>query len=321
LIVKNAKKKEMERLPLPQGAHIVVKEGDKVKAGITVAKTPRQTSRTNDITGGLPRVAELFEARRPREAAEIARIDGVVHLDTPVKDKRVIAIEDPETGKKEEQVIPKGKRITVFDGDFVRKGTPLTEGSPVLTDMLDVCGPQELQEFLVNEVQQVYRTQGVEINDKHIEIIVRQMMRRVRITEPGQTRFLVGEAIDMQEFRKENTRVLEEGGEPAEAEQMLQGITKASLATDSFISAASFQDTTRILTEAATLGRVDYLRGFKENVIMGHLIPAGTGYYKAQNVRLEFNTEGLDLEDEQDSRKLEDRGAMDLESLDKHLDF
>ncbi|MBP1583514.1 MAG: hypothetical protein J6866_06125, partial [Victivallales bacterium] len=314
--------------------------------GTTVAKTPRQTSRTNDITGGLPRVAELFEARRPREAAVIATIDGYVFISPDSianvkknappknngnagtskrssigKDKRTIVIKDPESADYEEQIIPKGKRIIVFDGDFVRKGTPLTEGSPVLTDLLEVCGPQELQEFLVNEVQQVYRTQGVEINDKHIEIIVRQMMRRVRITEPGNTKFLAGEAVDIQEFNKENKRQAEEGGEPAEAEPMLQGITKAALATDSFISAASFQDTTRILTEAATLGRVDYLRGFKENVIMGHLIPAGTGYYKAQNVRLEFNTEGLDLEDEQDSHKLEDRGAMDLESLDKHLDF
>jgi DNA-directed RNA polymerase subunit beta' len=344
LVVKNARKNEIERLPLPQGAHIIVKEGDKIKPGTTVAKTPRQTSRTNDITGGLPRVAELFEARRPREAAEIASIEGFVYISPDSiakakgsapspnggnggkrssigKDKRTIVIQDPETNIIQEQIIPKGKRIIVFDGDFVRKGTPLTEGSPVLTDMLDVCGPQELQEFLVNEVQQVYRTQGVEINDKHIEIIVRQMMRRVRITDPGQTNFLAGEAVDIQEFRKENNRLAEVGGEPAEAEPMLQGITKASLATDSFISAASFQDTTRILTEAATLGRVDYLRGFKENVIMGHLIPAGTGYYKAQNVRLEFNTEGLDLEDEQDSHKVEDRGAMDLESLDKHLDF
>jgi DNA-directed RNA polymerase subunit beta' len=188
--------------------------------------------------------------------------------------------------------------------------------------LLEVCGPQELQEFLVNEVQQVYKTQGVDINDKHIEIIVRQMMRRVRITDPGQTKFLVGEAVDQQDFRDENNRVVEEGGDPAEAEVMLQGITKAALATDSFISAASFQDTTRILTEAATLGRVDYLRGFKENVIMGHLIPAGTGYYKAQNVKLELNTEGLDMDDEQKPSNLaEDRDAKELDSLNDHLNF
>ncbi|MDQ0288823.1 DNA-directed RNA polymerase subunit beta' [Oligosphaera ethanolica] len=274
---------------LPAGAHIMVAEKARVDAGEVLAKTPRQSMRTKDITGGLPRVAELFEARRPKEAAEIAKIDGTVELDKPVKGRRNIRIRDLESGSSQDHLIPPGKRIIVFNGDFVRKGSPLTDGTVVLHEMLDICGPQELQEYLVNEVQQVYRLQGVEINDKHIEIIVRQMMRKVRITDPGQTRFLFGESVDKREFQEENRRVLEEGGIQAEAQQMLLGITKASLATESFISAASFQDTTRVLTEAATLGRVDHLRGFKENVIMGHLIPAGTGYHTVQNVKLSFN--------------------------------
>ncbi len=277
---------------LPADAHIVVQEHQHVKVGAILAKTPRQTSRTRDITGGLPRVAELFEARRPKEAAEIAKIDGIVKIDKPSKGKRNISITDLENGSVVDHPIPPGKRIVVFDNDYVHKGTTLTDGAAVLHEMLDVCGPVELQEYLVNEVQQVYRLQGVEINDKHIEIIVRQMMRRVRVVNPGQTRFLYNEIIDKRDFNLENKRVLEEGGEPAEAQQILLGITKASLATDSFISAASFQDTTRVLTEAATLGRVDYLHGFKENVIMGHLIPAGTGYHKVQNVKLEMAEDG-----------------------------
>ena len=176
--------------------------------------------------------------------------------------------------------------MVVFNGDFVRKGQPLTDGSVVPQEILEVCGPQDLQEYLVNEVQEVYRLQGVEINDKHIEIIVRQMMRKVRITEPGTTRFLYGESVDRHAFLEENSRVIAEGGQPAEAQPILMGITKASLETDSFISAASFQDTTRVLTEAATLGLADTLRGFKENVIMGHLIPAGTGYPDVLQVEL-----------------------------------
>ncbi|MFA6931378.1 MAG: DNA-directed RNA polymerase subunit beta', partial [Lentisphaeria bacterium] len=279
---------------LPADAHIVVSEHKHVIVGEILAKTPRQVSRTKDITGGLPRVAELFEARRPKEAAEIAKIDGIVKIDKPSKGKRNISIIDPENGSVEDHPIPAGKRIVVFDNDYVHKGATLTDGAAVLHEMLEVCGPQELQEYLVNEVQQVYRLQGVEINDKHIEIIVRQMMRRVRVVNPGQSRFLYNEIVDKREYNLENKRVLEEGGEPAEAQQILLGITKASLATDSFISAASFQDTTRVLTEAATLGRVDYLHGFKENVIMGHLIPAGTGYHKVQNVKLELSEDALE---------------------------
>ena len=288
-----SEKEALDYHRLQADAHIVVSEGGKVKSGQILAKTPRQASRTKDITGGLPRVAELFEARRPKEAAVIAKIDGVVRIERRSKGKTTIIITDLENGSEIEHQIPPGKNIIVFDNDYVQKGAPLTDGAAVLHEMLEICGPRELQEYLVNEVQQVYRLQGVEINDKHIEIIVRQMMRRVRITSPGNTRFLYNEVVDKREYNEENKRVLDEGGEPATAEQILLGITKASLATDSFISAASFQDTTRILTEAATLGKVDNLHGFKENVIMGHLIPAGTGYHKVQNVRLEF-AEGVE---------------------------
>jgi DNA-directed RNA polymerase subunit beta' len=308
---------------LPANAHIVVEEGQIVQAGEILAKSPRQSTRTKDITGGLPRVAELFEARRPKEAAEIAKIDGVVELDKPVKGRRNIRIRDLENGKYEDHLIPAGKRIVVFNGDFITKGAPLTDGGVVLSDMLEICGEHELQEFLVNEVQQVYRVQGVEINDKHIEIIVRQMMRKVRITDPGQTRFLFGEIVDKRERDEENARVIAEGGEPARAASILLGITKASLATESFISAASFQDTTRVLTEAATFGRIDYLRGFKENVIMGNLIPAGTGYYTVQNVKLTFNApqeeaaeaagSQVSAEEENARKQLDDlRGFLDV---------
>jgi len=203
-----------------------------------------------------------------------------------VKGKRKIIVTDAETGGEEEHLVPMNKHIIVFKGDFVKKGQQLTEGPIVPHEILDVCGPQELQEHLVNEVQEVYRLQGVTINDKHIEIIVRQMLRKVRITEPGDTTFLWGEQVDKLEFEEENSRVEKMGGKPAEAQPVLLGITKASLETESFLSAASFQDTTRVLTEAATRARVDYLRGFKENVIMGHIIPAGTGFDHHRKVRL-----------------------------------
>ncbi|MEI8078823.1 MAG: DNA-directed RNA polymerase subunit beta', partial [bacterium] len=277
----------LDHYSLPGGAHIMAAEGGQVEIGTTLARTPRQSIRNKDIVGGLPRVAELFEARRPKEAAEIARIDGLVELGKIVRGKRTIVIRDPENDQLEEHTIPAGKRTIVFDGDFVRKGQPLTDGAVVLQELLEVCGPQDLQTYIVNQVQEVYRLQGVEINDKHVETIVRQMMRKVRITEPGGTRFLFGETVDRHVFREENERVNAEGGEPAKAQPVLMGITKASLETDSFISAASFQDTTRVLTESATLGAVDTLRGFKENVIMGHLIPAGTGFKTVKELRLE----------------------------------
>jgi DNA-directed RNA polymerase subunit beta' len=269
---------DLAHYAIPSGAHIVVKESQLIVAGGMLAKTPRKTSKTKDITGGLPRVAELFEARRPKDAAEISKIDGIVDFGPTVRGKRCIVIMDPVTEVEEEHLVPIGKHVIVFKGDLVKKGQQLTEGPVVPHEILDVCGPQELQEHLVNEVQEVYRLQGVTINDKHIEIIVRQMLRKVRITEPGDTSFLWGEQIDKLAFDAENERVEKMGGQPSEAQPVLLGITKASLETDSFLSAASFQDTTRVLTEAATMGKRDILRGFKENVIMGHIIPAGTGF-------------------------------------------
>ena len=271
---------------IPAGAHVVVKEGTPVTPGALLAKTPRKESKTKDITGGLPRVAELFEARQPKDAAEIAKIEGVVDFGENQRGKRCLIIRDEMTGDTEEHLIPMGKHIVVFKGDRVRKGQQLTEGPVVPQEILDVCGPQELQEYLVNEVQQVYRLQGVEINDKHIEVIVRQMLRKVKITNPGDTEFLWGEQVMRQYFLEINEKALAEGRRPAEAAPALLGITKASLETDSFISAASFQDTTRILTDAATLGRIDELRGFKENVIMGHLIPGGTGFPSNRQIKL-----------------------------------
>ncbi len=278
IVITDEKGEAIANYPIPSGAHIVVNERDKIVAGTLMAKTPRKTSKTKDITGGLPRVAELFEARRPKDASEISKIDGVVDFGSSVRGKRCVVIKDAQTGTEEEHLIPIGKHVIVFKGDFVKKGQQLTEGPIDPHEILEVSGPQELQEHLVNEVQEVYRLQGVTINDKHIEIIVRQMLRKVRITEPGDTQFLWGEQIDKIEFDNENQRVEKMGGKPAEAQPVLLGITKASLETESFLSAASFQDTTRVLTEAATLGKVDYLRGFKENVIMGHIIPAGTGF-------------------------------------------
>ena len=286
VVIVDDKKEVSASYSIPAGAHVVVEEGQKVRAGALLAKTPRKVAKTKDITGGLPRVAELFEARRPKDAAEIAKIDGIVEMGGTVRGKRRLILKDPETGAEEEHLIPLTKHIIVFKGDFVKKGQQLTEGPIVPHEILEVCGPQELQEHLVNEVQEVYRLQGVEINDKHIEIIVRQMLRKVKITDPGDTSLLWGDQVDKLDFEEENKKVVEKGGKPAEAVPVLLGITKASLETDSFISAASFQDTTRVLTEAATLGKVDKLRGFKENVIMGHLIPAGTGFAKHREIKL-----------------------------------
>jgi DNA-directed RNA polymerase subunit beta' len=286
IIIQDKEGEVIASYPIPSGAHIVVEEGDQIVAGTLMAKTPRRVTKTKDITGGLPRVAELFEARRPKDAAEISKIDGVVDFGPTVRGKRCVLIKDAQTGLEEEHLIPIGKHVIVFKGDFVKKGQQLTEGPIVPHEVLDVCGPQELQEHLVNEVQEVYRLQGVTINDKHIEIIVRQMLRKVRITEPGDTTFLWGEQIDKINFEEENERVEKMGGKPAEAQPVLLGITKASLETESFLSAASFQDTTRVLTDAASMGRIDYLRGFKENVIMGHIIPAGTGFDQHRKVAL-----------------------------------
>jgi len=264
------------RYLLPIGSNMLVEEGQEVLAGDIIAKIPRETTKTKDITGGLPRVAELFEARKPKEFAIIAEIDGVVRLGKDFKGKRKIQVV-PEIGEPREYTIPRGKHITVHDGERVRAGEPLMDGSPNPHDILRVLGDKELARFLVDEIQEVYRLQGVRINDKHIEVIVRQMLRRVKISEPGATNFLVGQSVEKSIFREENQKILENKEEPAKADPQLLGITKASLSTESWISAASFQETTKILTDAAVHGRVDNLAGLKENVIMGRLIPAGTG--------------------------------------------
>jgi DNA-directed RNA polymerase subunit beta' len=267
---------ERHRYPLPVRAVLNVADGAEVFVGDVIAKIVREATRTKDITGGLPRVAELFEARKPKEQAVITEIDGRVEMAGVVKGMRKIVIR-ADNGETKDYLIPRGKHVIVHEGDRVKAGEPLMDGSPNPHDYLAVLGDRELQRYLVNEVQEVYRLQGVTINDKHIEIIVRQMLRRVRIEEVGDTEFVVGELVDKFVFQEENERVLGQGKRPATAKPVLLGITKASLSTDSFISAASFQETTRVLTEAAISGKTDDLRGLKENVIVGRLIPAGTG--------------------------------------------
>jgi DNA-directed RNA polymerase subunit beta' len=261
---------------IPVGAHLMVTDGQTAAAGDILAKIPRETTKTKDITGGLPRVAELFEARKPKDPAVISEIDGQVVFAGTSKGLRKIEIVG-EGDSKKEYLIPRGKHVTVLEGDEVKAGDPLMDGPIDPHDILHVKGVEALQKYLVNEVQEVYRLQGVNINDKHIEVIVRQMLRRVRTETVGGTNFLVGEHVDRALFEEENRRVRAAGSEAATAEPMLLGITKASLSTDSFISAASFQETTKVLTEASINGARDELRGLKENVIMGRLVPAGTG--------------------------------------------
>ena len=280
-------------MPMPpkELKNAALKEGASVKGGAQLARTPRKIAKTGDITGGLPRIAELFEARRPKEACTIAKIDGEVSYGPNVRGKKKVIVTDMDTGEHADHLVPMGKHIIVGEGDFLHRGDQITEGPVSPDDLLEACGAQALQEHLTNEVQRVYRLQGVEINDKHIEIVIRQMLRKVKITEPGDTEFLWGDQIDRTTFKKANEEVISQGGAAAESEPVLLGITKASLETESFISAASFQDTTRVLTDASTIGRVDHLRGFKENVIMGHLIPAGTGFYQHRDVDIEFTVE------------------------------
>ncbi|MCK4691463.1 MAG: DNA-directed RNA polymerase subunit beta', partial [Desulfuromonadales bacterium] len=276
------------RYLMPVGANIVVAEGDQVQAGDVIAKIPRETTKTKDITGGLPRVAELFEARKPKEHAVITEIDGIVSFGKDLKGKRRVVV-TPEVGEPKEYLIAKGKHISVHEGDFVRAGEPLMDGSSNPHDILAVLGEKELAKYLVDEIQEVYRLQGVKINDKHIETIVRQMLRRVRVVEPGDSTWLAGEHVEKNNFERVNAKIRAKGGKPAIAEPMLLGITKASLSTDSFISAASFQETTKVLTEAAVSGKVDYLRGLKENVIMGRLIPAGTGLARYKDLEVDVD--------------------------------
>jgi DNA-directed RNA polymerase subunit beta' len=249
-----------------------------VKAGDIIAKLPRATTKTKDITGGLPRVAELFEVRKPKEAAILSEIDGYVSIAKGTKKgKQRVTISPADVGEKKEYLIPRGKQVSVYEGDYVRAGEPLIGGSANPQDILNIKGEVALARYLVDEVQEVYRLQGVRINDKHIEVIVRQMMRRVRVTDVGDTDFILEEQVDRVRFEEVNRSMVEQGLKPAVAESLILGVTKASLSTDSFISAASFQETTKVLTDASIAGAKDYLRGLKENVIMGRIIPAGTG--------------------------------------------
>jgi DNA-directed RNA polymerase subunit beta' len=254
----------------------MVSDGDFVEAGTVLAKIPRETTKTKDITGGLPRVAELFEVRRPKEAAVVSEIDGLVSFGKYAKGKRRVVI-TPDVGDPMEYYIPKGKHVTVLEGDYVRAGEPLMDGSVDPHDILRIRGVEDLARYLVDEIQEVYRLQGVKINDKHMEVIVRQMLRQVTVVDSGDTQFLPGEHVEKWRLEEENAKVQAANGRPATWEPLLLGITKASLSTESWISAASFQETTKVLADAAVAGKVDYLKGLKENVIMGRLIPAGTG--------------------------------------------
>jgi DNA-directed RNA polymerase subunit beta' len=291
---------------LPVGANIYVNDGDYVEAGDVITKISRETTKTKDITGGLPRVAELFEARKPKDHAVICEIDGTVHFGKDTKGKRKVLVV-PEVGDPSEYLIPKGKHLSVREGDRVRAGEALMDGPANPHDILKVLGERSLAKYLVDEIQEVYRLQGVRINDKHIEAIVRQMLRRVSVSDPGDTNFLLEEHVEKHIFEEENERVIVAGGQPAKGDALLLGITKASLSTESFISASSFQETTKVLTEASINGRVDYLRGLKENVIMGRLIPAGTGLgaYKRLTVDVQAEDEG-------------NYGAIGLDSDDTH---
>ena len=277
------------RYLLPMGAIILVSEGDEVLAGDVVVKIPRETTKTKDITGGLPRVVELFEARKPKESAIISEIDGMVNIGKDVKGKQTVIVK-PEVGESKEYSIPKGKHISVHQGDIVKAGEALMDGPVNPHDILRIKGEKELAKYLVDEVQEVYRLQGVEINDKHIEVVVRQMLKRVRVKDFGDTKFLLDDIVEKRVFEEENERVLKEGGAPAVAEPLLMGITKAALNTDSFISAASFQETTKVLTGASIAGKKDYLRGLKENVVVGRLVPAGTGFKKYKDMEVVTET-------------------------------
>jgi DNA-directed RNA polymerase subunit beta' len=286
IMVKDSAGRVRKRYLMPSRAHLMVADGDEVQPGDVLAKIPRETTKTKDITGGLPRVVELFETRKPKDPAVISEIDGVVKYGEIAKGQRKIYVESEDGKTVKEYSIPRGVHINVQEGERVRAGEPLIDGPLNPHDLLAVLGEKYTQAYLVNSVQEVYRLQGVNINDKHIETIVRQMMRWVKVEDVGDTTFLLEEQVDKFRFREENDRVIHDGGRPATGRPLLLGITKASLSTDSFISAASFQETTRVLTEAAISGKVDYLRGLKENVIMGRLIPAGTGLERYRNIQL-----------------------------------
>ena len=323
LVVKDSDEKNQPRLELRDGnkvlktyqmpirANLHVEDGQDVEPGDIIAKIPRETTKTKDIVGGLPRVVELFEARRPGETAVMSEIDGTVMFGPISKGKRKLLITGEDNGEREYD-IPRGTHINVQEGDHVKAGEPLMDGPLNPHDILRVLGTTALQEYLVNEIQEVYRLQGVNINDKHIEVIVRQMLRWVKIKDVGDTDFLLEEQVDRFRYEDENRRILDNGGHPSSAEPLLLGITKASLSTDSFISAASFQETTRVLTEAAISGRIDYLRGLKENVIMGRLIPAGTGMKYYRNVKIAEDATVNRKEEDEFDELADIRGGIDL---------
>jgi DNA-directed RNA polymerase subunit beta' len=283
---KGEKEKRLRDFVIPEGAQLTVDDGQEVYAGLVLAKVSREAYKTRDITGGLPRVAELFEARRPKDPATISEVDGVVRFGEIKRGKREIWVH-PEEGEAQLYEVPAGKHLRVHEGDRVRAGDRLTEGPVNPHDILRIKGPRAVQEYLLNEVQEVYRLQGVKINDKHIGVIVRQMLQKVKVVEPGDTEFLEGENVDKLVFSEVNERARKKGGKPSTREPLLLGITKASLTTQSFISAASFQETTRVLTDAAIRGAKDDLLGLKENIIIGHLIPAGTGIYRYHDIEIE----------------------------------
>jgi DNA-directed RNA polymerase subunit beta' len=285
-------KEKLREFIVPVGAQLTVRDGENVEPGTTLAKISREVYKTRDITGGLPRVAELFEARKPKDPAVITEIDGSIRFGEIKRGKREIIV-IPAQGAERVYEVPVGKHLRVHEGDQVRAGDRLSEGPVNPHDILRIKGPRAVQEYLLNEVQEVYRLQGVKINDKHIGTIVRQMLQKVRITDGGDSEFLEGEHVDRTVFRDVNQQLIAKGKTPARSEPLLLGITKASLTTQSFISAASFQETTRVLTDAAVRGARDELVGLKENIIIGHLIPAGTGIYRGFDVNFEVDFEGM----------------------------
>ena len=322
LVIEDAAGNEVVAYPLPNSAYINVEDGDTVRAGRTLAKMLKESVKTRDITGGLPRVGELFEARRPKNAAVLAQISGTVRMAGVVKGKRVVVVQDYYE-KEYKHLVPMGRHMLVRDGDPIEAGESLCDGAVDPHDVLQILGENALQSFLVNEVQEVYRLQGVVINDKHIGVIIRQMMRKLEIVQVGDTSFIFGQQVDKHPFRAENARLTKQGGQPAVAKPLLLGITRASLNIDSFLSAASFQETTRVLTNAAIAGAVDHLRGLKENVVIGHLIPAGTGMRHYKQIRLyDDQTEDLDthvreiIEIREREKEAEAANAVDVVEMD-----
>jgi DNA-directed RNA polymerase subunit beta' len=295
---KGGKEKKIRDFVIPVGAQLTIEDGQEIFPGETIAKLGREAYKTRDITGGLPRIAELFEARRPKDPAVITEVDGTVRFGDIKRGKREVIV-IPDQGNERVYEVPVGKHLRVHEGDFVRAGYRLSEGPVNPHDILKIKGPGAVQQYLLNEVQEVYRLQGVKINDKHIGVIIRQMLQKVRVMDPGDTEFLEGETVDRTVFLDTNQAAMNAGQKPATSEPLLLGITKASLTTQSFISAASFQETTRVLTDAAIRGARDNLQGLKENIIIGHLIPAGTGIYRYNDVN--FGAEGADAAGVQDA--------------------